>query len=256
MKLLPHLADRGKSFVPILSGIALSLTMFVPFAGAQATEVVSKPSEAKLAPETVETLYITKATTQNDLNDVQTAVRNMVPRAKIYATPSQNAIVTRANAEDMQFAKKLIADLDRPRKAYRITYTLAEMDNGKRVGEQHLALLVVAGGKSALKHGNRVPIITGMLGKDSAAQSSQVQYLDVGLNIEASMDGERLRSKVEETSVSDEKSGVGAQDPIVRQTVVEGMSDMVPGKSFVLGSLDVPGSTRHQEIAVTAELVQ
>ena len=85
---------------------------------------------------------------------------------------------------------------------------------------------------------------------------SQVQYLDVGLNIEASLDGDRLRSKVEQTGVAEEKSGIGSQDPIVRQTTIEATSDMAPGKTLVLGSLDIPGTTRHQEIEATAELVQ
>ena len=255
MKQLPQRADRRWNSVTTLAGMALALTL-VQGASAQTPDAQSKPAELKAVPETVETLYITHVTAQNDLNDVQTALPNMVPRAKIYATPTQNALSIRATAEDMQLAKKMIADLDRPRKTYRVTYTITEMDNGKRTGAQRLTLLVIAGGKAILKHGSRVPIVTGMLDKDSAAQSSQVQYLDVGLNIEASLDGDRLRSKVEQSSVADEKSGVGAQDPVVRQTMLEGMSDVAPGKTFVLGSLDIPGTTRHQEIEAVAELVQ
>jgi type II secretory pathway component GspD/PulD (secretin) len=255
MMLLPLRADRGWNSVLMLTGLALTLTL-IPGACAQAPDAQSKPVESKALPETVETLYITRATTQNDLNDVQTALRNMVPKAKIYATPTQNAISIRATEEDMQLAKKMIADLDRPRKAYRVTYTFTEMDNGKRVGVQHLTLLVLAGGKAMLKQGSRVPIVTGTMDKESGGQSSQVQYLDVGLNIEATLDGDRLRSKVEQSSVADEKSGIGTQDPIVLQTMVEDVSDVVPGKSFVLGSLDIPGTMRHREIEATAELIQ
>jgi hypothetical protein len=49
---------------------------------------------------------------------------------------------------------------------------------------------------------------------------------------------------------------MGAQDPILRQTVLEGMSTLSQSKPVVLGSLDVPGSTRHQEIEVASELVR
>jgi hypothetical protein len=47
-------------------------------------------------------------------------------------------------------------------------------------------------------------------------------YVDVGMNFDATLDefanGVRLNSKVEQLSVADEKSGAGAQDPIIRQT--------------------------------------
>ena len=48
---------------------------------------------------------------------------------------------------------------------------------------------------------------------------------------------------------------MGARDPIVRQTVLDGQSNLTPGKTVVLGSLDIPGGTRHEEIEVAAELV-
>jgi hypothetical protein len=88
-----------------------------------------------------------------------------------------------------------------------------------------------------------------------------VQYLDVGLNIDATLDaysdGLRLHTKVEQSSVvADEKSGMGTQDPVVRQTTLEGVSTLVQGKPVVLGALDMPGSTRRQEIEVISELVR
>ena len=46
------------------------------------------------------------------------------------------------------------------------------------------------------------------------------------------------------------------QDPILRQTVLDATTNLTPGKATVLGSLDIPGSTRHEEIEVAAELVQ
>ena len=70
------------------------------------------------------------------------------------------------------------------------------------------------------------------------------------------LDGESLHSKVIQTSVAEEKSVVGAQDPILRQTVLDGTSDLTVGKAMVLGALDIPGSTRHEEIAVAWELVK
>ena len=253
MKLQPYLAGRGPTSVSIFAALALAVTLTV---GAQTPPAESNSSNAKGAANAVETIHLTHVTAQRDLNDVQTDLRNMLPLPAIYAIQTQNAISIRGTVEDIATAKKLIAELDRPRKAYKVTYTFTETDNGKPMGVHHLTLLVVAGEKAVAKHGNRVPIVTGTFDKENAAQNSQVQYLDVGLNIEASLDGDRLRSKVEQTSVSDEKSGIGAQDPIVRQTSLEATSDIAPARSFVLGSLDIPRTTRHEEIEASVEEVQ
>jgi type II secretory pathway component GspD/PulD (secretin) len=251
MKPLPHRADRVAISVAILAALALPMTLI-----AQDTQAETKRAEAKNTPRIVETIHLKNVTAQRDLNDLQTDLRNMLPMAAMYTVATQNAISISATPDDMEAAKKLIAELDRPRKAYRITYTITEVDNGKRTGSQRLAMVVVEGEKSTVKHGSRVPIVTGVFAKESPGENSQVQYLDVGLNIEAFLDGDRLRSKVEQTGVAEEKSGIGAQDPIVRQTTIEATSDMASGKTVMLGSLDIPGTTRHQEIEATAEPVQ
>ncbi len=116
--------------------------------------------------------------------------------------------------------------------------------------------MIVAGeSKTNFKQGNRVPIVTGTIDKDSSSPMTQFQYLDVGISIEAAVDGVALRTKIEQTGVTDEKSNVGIQDPIVRQTMLEGMSTFVPGKSIALGSIDIPGTTRHEEIEAVVELL-
>jgi hypothetical protein len=85
-------------------------------------------------------------------------------------------------------------------------------------------------------------------------------YLDIGLNVDAEVDdfsgGLKLRSKLEQSSIAEEKSGIGPTDPIVRQSVLEGTSLLTLGKPMVLGALDVPGSTRHLDISVVAEQVK
>ena len=253
MNMLPHAAGRRCTSVSTLAAIIAAVTIPIPGAIAQAPDTESKTAEARTAPETVEIVFITHATAQNDLNDIQTALRNMLPRTKLYAVSTQNAISIRGTAEDVQLAKRIIADLDKPRQTYRVTYTITDIDNGKRMGSHSLDLTVVTGEKTVMKHGNRVPIVTGMFDKETSTQNSQVQYLDVGLNIEAYINGSMLRSKVEQSSVSDERSGIGAQDPVVGQTLVEGTFNIAAGKPFVLGSLDIPGSTRRQEIEVRAE---
>ena len=48
--------------------------------------------------------------------------------------PSESAIVVRGTQEQLTQAQKVISELDRPKKAYRLTYTITESDGAKRVG--------------------------------------------------------------------------------------------------------------------------
>src|SRR5215467_6695912 len=144
-------------------------------------------------------------------------------------------------------------------KTYRLTYTLTETDGGKRVGTQHFAMIVVPGRKTVLKQGNRVPLVTGSVSTSGGAQT-QVQYLDIGLNIDASIeesadDGVKLNTAVEQSSIAEGKSGFGTQDPIVRQAKLEGTSILTAGKPLILGSMDIPSSARRLDIEVVMEHV-
>jgi type II secretory pathway component GspD/PulD (secretin) len=201
-----------------------------------------------------QTLYLTHVTTQNEANEIVVAVRNLLsPTVKIFLDPSQNAISMRAMPEEMALAQKIINDLDRPKKTYRVTFTISEMDSGKRIGVQHFAMIMTSGQRAVAKQGSRVPLVTG----PTKEGSSQVTYVDIGLNFDATLsdsgNGARLSSKVEVTSVAEEKSGVGPQDPVVRQTILDSTSSLQPGKPLVLGSLDIPGSMRHMDIDVMME---
>jgi len=143
-------------------------------------------------------------------------------------------------------------------KTYRLTYTLTETDGGKRVGTQRFAMIVVSGRKTVLKQGNRVPLVSGSVSTSGGAQT-QVQYLDTGLNIDASIeesaDGVKLNTAVEQSSISEEKSGLGPQDPIVRQAKLEGTSILTAGKPLILGSMDIPSTARRLDIEVVMEQV-
>ena len=159
----------------------------------------------------------------------------------------------------------LLKDLDRPKKNYRLSYTVTEMDGGKRVGVQHFAMVVVSGQQSTLKQGIRVPIATGSYNATATAGASpspagiqtQFTYLDIGMNFDATLtaleNGAMLKSSVEQLSVAPETSGVGPQDPVLRQTSLRGMFFVTPNKPLNLGAVDIPGSTRHLDIEVTLD---
>ena len=75
----------------------------------------TRAKRTELEEEAVQTFYLTNAWQQNDLNDVQTALRNVLPNAKVYGVASQNAIVMRATPDELLLAQKLINDLDKAR---------------------------------------------------------------------------------------------------------------------------------------------
>src|ERR1700733_12229902 len=90
--------------------------------------------EAKSTPDTYQTFYLTNLTQQNDANDLVGDLRNMLPRSKMIYVPSQSAISFKGSAEDMALAQKILADLDKTKKIYRLTYAMTEKDGGKSIG--------------------------------------------------------------------------------------------------------------------------
>ncbi len=73
----------------------------------------SRTKRQELDEQAVQTFYLTNAWQQNDLNDVQTALRNVMPNAKVYGVQSQNAIVMRGTPDELLLAQQLIDDLDK-----------------------------------------------------------------------------------------------------------------------------------------------
>jgi len=230
---------------------------------AQAPEkpaVVSQDSAGHVDPRPYQSFHLTNMTSQNDANEIVVAIRNSLdPAVKIFLVPGQNTIVMRGTPDQLALAQKIISDLDRAKKAYRLTYTITESDGGKRIGVQHFSMMVTEGQRAVMKQGTKVPVVTGSYNNASSQTESQVTFLDVGMNFDATLDpygtGARLKSKVEQLGVAEERSGVGPQDPIVRQTAVEGTAFLTAGKPVVLGSVDIPGSTRHIDVDVMMEPV-
>ena len=75
----------------------------------------TRAKRTELEEQAVQTFYLTNAWQQNDLNDVQTAIRNVLPNTNVYGVHSQNAIVMRGTPDELLLAQKLINDLDKAR---------------------------------------------------------------------------------------------------------------------------------------------
>jgi type II secretory pathway component GspD/PulD (secretin) len=221
-------------------------------------EAASTRPNADTFPE--RTFYLTNVPSPDDANEIVTSLRNTLPsNDRIYLVYSQNAIVTRASADDDALIQKLLNDLDRPKKNYRLTYTVTEMDGSKQIGTEHYAMIMASGQATTLKLGSKVPVATGSYSASgNVGVQTQFSYIDVGMNFDATLtamgDGAMLKSSVEDSSVSPEKSVIGGvTEPIVRQSSLKSESVLAPGKPVLLGSVDIPGGTSHLDIEVVLQ---
>jgi general secretion pathway protein D len=84
-----------------------------------------------LEEQAVQAFYLSNVSQQNDLNDIQTALRNLLPNAKLYGVPSQNAIVIRGTPDELLLSQRLIEDLDKPRPEVVVDVSLIEVDRDR-----------------------------------------------------------------------------------------------------------------------------
>ena len=222
------------------------------------TPAQMSPAAAAAAPHTVRTFRVNYAASQAEQNEILTAIRNIVsPNMKIFLVASSNEIVCNGNAEDLAIVADLLSKLDVPHKQYRLTYTLTEMDGTKRVGLQHYAMVVTPGQRVQMKEGTRIPLTTAAAEKPD---QKQITYIDIGLNFDSTLQehgaGFQLRSRVEQSSVAEQRSNVIPDDPVIRMTSIEGTSVLPEGKAVSLGSLDILGGTRHLDVEANVEAIR
>jgi type II secretory pathway component GspD/PulD (secretin) len=242
----------------------LSIFLIAAPAFAQTAEPTPKAVEsASCGTLQTETFTLNNVSQHSDADEIRFAIAGTLGHcATAILIPSQNVIVVEADLAQLAAARKLITELDRPRKTYRLTYTVTELDAAKRIGTQHFSMVVVTGQRTTLKQGSKIPVITGSYSPSNASAGTQNQftYIDVGMNFAAQLDetehGARLNSKVEQSSVGEEKAIADAQEPVIRQTVLEGTSFLTLNQPLMLGSLDILGTTRRLDIEVTMEKVQ
>lgn len=232
---------------------AAIIAVFLP---ASALVAQSAPAQAPGKPENeiIRTIYLHNAAGRNDLNDVQTALRSMLRRSFVYGDQSQNAIEFRGTPEDFETAQKIVADLDKPRKTYRLSYTVTSSEDGKRSGSQSFVLLARLGDSSNLNISSRLPYV---IPKQSASTSvpAEMQYFDVGLRIRATLQGSPgslvLQSTIDQSSVTQPQPGSGIERPADHKTYLDETTVLTEGKPIQLGSLDVPGSHVHEQVEVS-----
>ena len=104
----------------------------------------------ELSQQAVQIFYLKNVSQQNDFNDIQTALRNVLPAAKIFGAASQNAIIMRGTPDELMLAKVLIAGLDQPKPEVLVDITVMEVSRDKirEIGLSPPTSLTVSSGSS------------------------------------------------------------------------------------------------------------
>ena len=250
-------------FVTVMVVCAMS----VGPAGAQAVSRNGREANASVksdsyGPRSYETLYLNGAMSDRDAIDVVTDLRNLLQQAKVYFVLPQRAVSIYGTAEEIALAKKVIEEVGRPMKSYRLTYTLTETGGSQGATTRHVVMLVASGERAEVKQGRRIPVVTASNDPGGKTEASEVQYLDVGLQIRANLSGGRghlqLHSVVKQTQTAEARPSAETQDPVIEQTSLDGTTTLTEGKPVALGSLDIPasglgGAKRHMTVEVAVE---
>jgi hypothetical protein len=144
-------------------------------------------------------------------------------------------------------AAKAHGQPDRPVHAYRVDFSVNELEDGKKINTRQYSMNLNADDANEIKIGARVPV---------EAEHEKFQYVDVGTNIWCRI-GERpdgiplsVRADVSNFAIPDQSSGHGSL-PIVRQFKINASSLAQRGKPMVVASVDDPNSKRQFQLEVT-----
>jgi general secretion pathway protein D len=74
----------------------------------------------------VQIFYLSNVSQQSDLNDIQTALRNLMQGTRIYGVNSLNAIAIYGTPDELMLARQVIAALDKPRPEVVVDITVME----------------------------------------------------------------------------------------------------------------------------------
>ena len=141
---------------------------------------------------------------------------------------------------------------------YKLDYTFSELQDAKRINTRSYTVLVRSTDRGSIRLGNRVPIMV----ETSKEGSNQMQYLDIGVNIDcrvepASESDITLFTNVESTSAAPEQPGENRTgSPVLRQLRYQLNNTVSLNKPTILATADEPDGTRRFQIEVTATKVR
>ena len=142
---------------------------------------------------------------------------------------------------------------EKPMHAYRVDFSIAELEDGKKINTRHYSMDLNSGAWNEIKIGTRVPVVTESI--PNKLEVAQFQYVDVGTIINCRLDerGDELALEVHSdfsniASTSEQHS----PQPIIRQIKISGSTLAGAGRPATIGAVDDPNSNRTFQLEATA----
>jgi hypothetical protein len=158
------------------------------------------------------------------------------------AGSAQDEVQAKSNAE----AKARANPEDKPVHAYRLDFSVNELEDGRKINTRQYSLNLNADDANEIKIGTRVPVDSG---------PGQFQYLDVGTSIWCRIgerpDGIPISVRADISNFAIPEQGTHESRPVVRQFKINASTLAVPSKPMVIGSVDDPNSKRQFQLEVT-----
>lgn len=136
--------------------------------------------------------------------------------------------------------------------AYRLDYTLSELDEGKKINTRQYSMNTRPADWSQMKIGTRVPV---------EAKQGEFEYLDVGMSIRCRLDDQSNVASLGNNvslSVQTDLSNFAIPDqqgqsmrPAIRQMRIEASTVTPLNKPTVVGVVDDPNSKHQFQLEVT-----
>ena len=154
-----------------------------------------------------------------------------------------------SRAQDQTNAKPSAETAAKPASAYRLDFSVNEMEDGKKINTRQYSLNLNADDANEVKIGTRVPV---------EAKQGEMQYIDVGTRIWSRLKEREnalpleVRCEISNFAIPDEASRHNNSMPLLRQLSINASTVVLPGKPVVVGSVDDPNSKRQFQLEVVA----
>jgi len=140
----------------------------------------------------------------------------------------------------------------KPAAAYRLDFSLHELEDGKKINTRQYSMNVVPGVVfQDLKIGTRVPV---------EVKQGEMQYIDLGTNISARLldagGAVQLEVRADLSNLANPDHQTPAAMPLIRQLRINGSTVVTVGKPVVIGAVDDPNSKREYQLEVITTKVK
>ncbi len=140
--------------------------------------------------------------------------------------------------------------------AYRLDFTMNELEDGKKVNSRQYSLNLVPGFTTSneLKIGTRVPV---------EAKAGEWQYIDLGTNLWSRMveqgDAVQLEVRANLSNLAEpaqDKTSNPLLHPLLRELKINASTVATLGKPMVIGTVDDPNSRRQYRLEVVVTKIR